>query len=67
MHEYEERVAQLKSEGMTAAEARRIALSEVRVLKHSAAEETRKDARRAQANTRIAISIIRGIFRIFKK
>ena len=63
---YEQRVAALKEEGMTAAEARRIALAEQRVLKHAEAEEGRKNARRNQANVRIGVSIAKGIAGLFK-
>lgn len=64
--DYEQRVAALKSEGMTAAEARRIALAEQRVLKQGAADEARKDARRKQANVRIGVSIAKGLAGLFK-
>lgn len=63
---YEHRVAALKEEGMTAAEARRIALAEQRVLRHAEADEARKNARRAQANVRIGVSIAKGLASLFK-
>lgn len=66
MNNYEHRVSELKEEGMTAAEARRIALSEQRVLKHAQADEARKNARQQQANVRIGVSIAKGIASLFK-
>lgn len=66
MIDYEQRVAILKDEGMTAAEARRIALSEQRVMKHAQADEARKNTRQKQANIRIGVSIAKGIAGLFK-
>ena len=63
---YEQRVAALKEEGMTAAEARRIALAEQHILKHAEADEDRKNARRTQANVRIGVSIAKGLAGLFR-
>lgn len=70
---YEDRVQELRNEGIPAAEARRLALQEIRVLKNSQAEEVRRDtrinqakSRQTQANVRIGFSAFRIIMRLFK-
>jgi hypothetical protein len=67
MSSYEERVAILKSEGLSPIDARRTALAEIKMLKHNEAEEQRKDAKRKQANVRIALNVAKFAFNLFRK
>ena len=60
---YENRVQELKDEGIPAGEARRLALQEQRMFRITRAEEDRRDARLAQSKVRMWLSIFKFVFK----